>query len=301
MQAVYKKKLDYPGKSETIPLPMIDLDPNDLSCIYSTLKFVTGQARKNNCAAILTFDQPLFWKASSIVDSETEDSDIQAVILKIGGLHLEMSFLGSIGHLMAGTGLSDLLGCVYAENSVPYLLSGKAISRAIRGHTLASAALNTMLMSSALNIPLRNVEQIKHACLTGLETKDNTENESIIEEHIDTESSNEGDDVLTKFDRIFEELINSDKPPNFANIDNDLLMIRDKYFHLRSTLTDRTSILWLMYLDMVDILLSFIKSERTGDWSLHLQSTRAMLPFLAASGRFLYVKMYLYTFKKWKS
>ena len=45
-----------------------------------------------------------------------------------------------------------------------------------------------------------------------------------------------------------------------------------------------------MYLDMIDILCSFIKAERTGDWVLHLQSMRAMLPFLGASGHFSYVK-----------
>ena len=61
--------------------------------------------------AILTFDQPLFWKASRIVDSEKEDPDIKAAIIRIGRLHLKMSFLGSIGHLMAGTGLKDLLTC----------------------------------------------------------------------------------------------------------------------------------------------------------------------------------------------
>ena len=31
-----------------------------------------------------------------------------------------------------------------------------------------------------------------------------------------------------------------------------------------------TACLWLMYIDMVIILQSFIKAERTGNWELHL-------------------------------
>ncbi len=49
---------------------------------------------------------------------------------------MQMSFLGSIGHLMAGSGLQELLEIVYAANSVKHMLTGKAISRAIRGHLL---------------------------------------------------------------------------------------------------------------------------------------------------------------------
>jgi hypothetical protein len=44
-----------------------------------------------------------------------------------------MSFLGSIGNIMNNTGLSELLESVYAPAAVVHMLSGKAISRAIRG------------------------------------------------------------------------------------------------------------------------------------------------------------------------
>lgn len=41
---------------------------------------------------------------------------------------------------------------------------------------------------------------------------------------------------------------------------------------------------------MVDILRQFIKAERTGNWELHLQTIKEMLPYLAAAGHNLYVK-----------
>ena len=53
---------------------------------------------------------------------------------------------------------------------------------------------------------------------------------------------------------------------------------------------DRTALLWLQYMDMVDILRLFIKAERTGNWRLHLQALSEMLPYLAAAGHNLYAK-----------
>ena len=56
-----------------------------------------------------------------------------------------------------------------------------------------------------------------------------------------------------------------------------------------------TACLWLMYIDMVTILQSFIKAERTGNWELHLQTVHDMLPYFAAAGHNLYTKSaYLY-------
>ena len=44
-----------------------------------------------------------------------------------------------------------------------------------------------------------------------------------------------------------------------------------------------TAKLWLPYLEMVEIFLSFVKPDRTGNWQLHLKMGHAMLPFLAAA------------------
>ena len=58
-----------------------------------------------------------------------------------------MSFLGSIGKLMNCSGLNAVLETVYAENTVPYMMNGKAVSRAIRGHLLVVGVLNLIMMS----------------------------------------------------------------------------------------------------------------------------------------------------------
>ncbi len=56
-----------------------------------------------------------------------------------------------------------------------------------------------------------------------------------------------------------------------------------------------TARLWLQYLEMVTVLQTFIKAERTGNWQLHLKAMHSMLPYLAAAGYNNYTKsIYLY-------
>lgn len=43
-------------------------------------------------------------------------------------------------------------------------------------------------------------------------------------------------------------------------------------------------------MDMIELLRTFIKAERTGDWDLSLHSLQQMLPYFAAAGHNLYLK-----------
>lgn len=77
-----------------------------------------------------------------------------------------MSFLGSIGYLMGGSGLRELLELIYAPNAVKHMLSRKAVARALRGHLIVDAALNALLYSSALGVPVPHLQStgIKWLC-----------------------------------------------------------------------------------------------------------------------------------------
>ena len=56
-----------------------------------------------------------------------------------------------------------------------------------------------------------------------------------------------------------------------------------------------TAALWIQYLDMIQILKTFIKAERTGEWELSLKALQQMLPYFAAAGHNLYLKsVYVY-------
>ena len=70
------------------PPPMLDLNPGDMSCVYSALEFIASQAQKNNVTPIMTFDQPLYLKALTVISSEHADSDLKSIILRLGTFHL---------------------------------------------------------------------------------------------------------------------------------------------------------------------------------------------------------------------
>ena len=142
---------EYPGKSTVTFLPIIDLDPTDMSCIYSTLLFVIGQARQLGMEVpVLPFDQPLWLKATEIVNAKS-----LPIVLILGGFHLMMSYVGSLGCLMKGSGLQEALQTVYASNTVEHIVSGKAIGRALRGHFLIESALESKLIEMLLPVHLR--------------------------------------------------------------------------------------------------------------------------------------------------
>ena len=103
---------------------------------------------------IVTFDQPLWLKAFNIIQTEPPKSDLRKIVVRLGAFHAEMSFLGSIGHLMAGSGLRELLELIYASNAVDHIMTGKAISQAVSAHLIVDATLNALLYSQALEVPL---------------------------------------------------------------------------------------------------------------------------------------------------
>ena len=43
---------------------MLDLNPGDMSCGFSTLKFIASQAEKNKVTPIMTFDRPLIFEST---------------------------------------------------------------------------------------------------------------------------------------------------------------------------------------------------------------------------------------------
>ena len=97
---------------------------------------------------ILRISADLPRRSTAVVASNVD----LATQCKLGGFHTLMSFLGSIGHLMDGSGLTEILDTIYAENTTPHLLSGKAISRAVRGFVIIESALHVLLHREQLSM-----------------------------------------------------------------------------------------------------------------------------------------------------
>ena len=78
--------------------PFIRLDPSNPSTIYTALCFVQAQSEKHNLSICpVTFEQPLYQKATEIVAASR---DLDIVVVRLGGSHMLMSYLGSIGQRM---------------------------------------------------------------------------------------------------------------------------------------------------------------------------------------------------------
>ena len=274
----------YPGQSCLTFLPMINMEPGNLTCIYSTLHFVVSLAEKYAATPILTFDQPLWWKAMSIVENEPADSPLRSIVLKLGGFHAEMGFLSSIGRLMAGSGLQELLEKIFAKIAVTHMLSGKAVARAVRGYFLVDSVLQALLSFDAFGFKVE-IQQGRR----GKET-------------IVTDTTVMEENGLTKYEclqsalSLFDRMLQKDVTPQELQDSSELEQVESILQLAREKLKDnRTAALWLQFMDMVDLLRTFLRAERTGNWPLHLQTLQEMLPYYAAAGHNLFTKsVYIY-------
>ena len=105
-------------------LPIINLHATDPIALSSLLLFLEKQSQKlGNDILVVTFDQQLYIKAY-----ETVALKKMKVFLLLGGFHQLMSFLGSIGTLMEGSGMGTALESLYAPVTVGQMITGKAYS-----------------------------------------------------------------------------------------------------------------------------------------------------------------------------
>ena len=88
--------------SDVVALPFINLNPSDINT-NTALIFAQKEASLfNRSYCIVTFDQPLFIKAIDIVHANAELCD--SVIVRLGGLHMTFSYMGSDGYIKSGSG-----------------------------------------------------------------------------------------------------------------------------------------------------------------------------------------------------
>ena len=150
------------------------------------------------------------------------------------------------------------------------MLTGKAIARAVRAHFIVDAVLNAMMLTDVLNAPLP---------IQPDNSNDNAE--------VATMPPDMSDEVIGTLDLyearvVYEKLV--DGTVSVENIcRSDVLnRIKDRlHKHAESAnMSSRTASLLVQYMGMIDILCKYIRAERTGNWSPHLQTIQNMLPYL---------------------
>ena len=268
----------HPPSADVIMLPIIDLSSSDNHCIYSTLCYIEQQAKQLGIdTPCITFDQPLWLKAVEIVTASKLN-----IVCRLGGFHTLMSFLGSIGTLMSGSGIMDVFEACYEPNAIIHMMSGKAYARALRGHLLLEAALAVKLMNLVVSKP-------QHTQSSSDYIEEDDEDDGNVDVNVERITTQDVEDLNILYD-----VIRSD--PNTVNMDEldftPLSKLEQSLKNLRINLSSfsRTAKLWLLYMYHIDTIKMFIRAERTGNWNLHLVLLERMLNLLAATGHNNYAK-----------
>ena len=226
-------------KSSVSFLPIIDLNPSDESCIYSTLLFIEEQAKLLNVnTPCVTSDQLLGLKAAGIIN----DANLN-IVCRLDGFHILTSFLGRVGNMMKGSGLEDLFAEAYAEQSVIHMMSGKAFSRALCAHFLTESALMTLILT--------------------IIKEDENFDRSIIDKFFLE---------LSLASTIKQQLDGNLNTPEFEKL-NQAISDTKELLSKKS----RTAKLWISYVNYVATIKKFIIAERISNWELHLEAVTEML------------------------
>ena len=101
IKVTFDKQNEFAQKDQI--LPIIDSSSN-MTCIHSTLEFLSNLSIKVKKACIITFDQPLYWK-SIIITKNSTDPNLQNIVLIFGAFRSAMNLFGCLGKIMDNTGL----------------------------------------------------------------------------------------------------------------------------------------------------------------------------------------------------
>lgn len=140
---------------------------------------------------------------------------------------------------------------IYAPNAVEHIFTGKAIARAVRAHLLVDAALNTLMLSKALTVPISGMQDTPNESAAA---EDEDEDEDVASNTPSTADPRQNPD-LQEARALYDELINKKKSAEEISAADVLDRIKGHLQQQRDFMKDdRTASLWLQYMDMVDIL-----------------------------------------------
>ena len=169
-----------------------------------------------------------------------------------------MDILGAIGFLMSGSGLEDILKQIFADDAVVHLLSGKAVSRAFRGHLIVDTCLNSLLFSL-----LKSENKIDESRLEYISNLFDISNSSLNDTNLKEITS---DSYLLEMQKTFQDELKE-----------------------KLAVTSKTCKLWIEYQNVV-YLARLIEADRSRSWKMHLSAIQECLPIMAAAGHYNYLK-----------
>ena len=248
--------------------PMIDGSPTEFSTVYTVMKNVQSMmASLGQNDSVITFDLAIYVKAKEIqwrLQEEFED-----MVIRIGGFHIATNYLAVLGKKYQMSGIEDLLieSGMYGSSTTSTLLKGKSYNRGVRAHKI--------VMEAMFRLQWR----------------------AFVKWHSRQEGSDVDEDAVMEQVTACQLALEEEK-----DVQNTMLRMCDAITTLESEFTrfqtearGKSQLLayWSDYVSMVQLLLQFIKADRTGNWILHLSATAAMTPHFFAMDRPNYARWLL--------
>ncbi|MES9881882.1 MAG: hypothetical protein ABW185_13470, partial [Sedimenticola sp.] len=187
-----------------------------------------------------TVDEALYCKLMTL--KWLNESYQEFLIPRLGGFHTTMNFMKSIGQHMQSTGLMEVWvdSNLLGQKTAENVMAGKGYEKSVRAHKITAQALWEIVLPQFLEYLQIEGTDLKH--------------------DIEEAEKSPNDDCLTN--------ILSTK--RFRNALSEFG---------ESHATDSNFMLWWEYLNMVRVLLMFIRAQRDGLWDLHLTAFSNMLPY----------------------
>lgn len=253
----------------TCYLPFIRAPPTDLSTIYTILlRLVQIAAKLEQPHILVTADCAIYSKAQQIMWNKPAALDGK-LTMRLGGMHLTMSFVASIGKLYGDGGLLSILvdSDVYAPATAKLMLQGKQVSRGNRALKLALEALYRLYQESFWSW----LQQQDHIMFP----KDDMY--KLVREIQNAFKAGDRDSAITLMERLESDYMTT------------LQALQQEFTNVGRT-QSATFAYWDTFMDGVNILLRLLRAEREGLFELHLIAVCETVPWCRAADRGNYAK-----------
>jgi hypothetical protein len=167
------------------------------------------------------------------------------LIPRLGGLHTAMNFLKVLGQHTADSGLADVWidSGILGPNSTEKAMGGKSYAKGVRAHKLTLQAMWQLVLPQLLPYIEKKDHELKKDILKAARS-----------------------DAPQDYDALVTTLAST----RFCNLMAEFVLSKEQDVNFQY---------WWQYMNMVCILLLFIRAQRDGLWELHLYAFKQMLPY----------------------
>lgn len=236
-------------------LPVLPHPVTRYDVVYTAMKNLQGFLEHLNQSALpVTCDEGVYHIARHI--QLLRPGEFKNIVLCLGSFHMTKVALGCLGKYLKGSGAETILteSSVFGPNVVDSVMSAKCYVRSLKGMQLLKEALRRLQWAEFFK-----EEENLHKYIEQLKIVQNLKSE------IRKKSS----------------LLSVTALQQFKGTSDNLLGAFDQFIQVCKTQSE-TFQYWDTFLSLMSNVENLIRSDREGNWALHLQAVEDLLPLFAA-------------------